>query len=49
VFVRVAIVLSFLLIASSILSTSDAGVARVLDDWRARQTAAVAETPSDDG
>ena len=37
------------LLAASILSTSDAGVARVLDDWRARQTAAVADAPSDDG
>ena len=37
------------LLAASILSTSDAGVAQALDDWRARQTAAVAEAPSDDG
>ena len=36
-------------LAASILSTSDAGVAHALDDWRARQTAAVAEAPSDDG
>jgi 5-(carboxyamino)imidazole ribonucleotide mutase len=37
------------LLAASILSTSDAGVADALDGWRARQTAAVAESPSDDG
>ncbi len=33
------------LLAASIVALSDAGVAAALDEWRARQTAAVAETP----
>ena len=37
------------LLAAAVLALSDPGIARALDDWRARQTAAVAEVPSDDG
>ena len=33
------------LLAAAIVAQNDAGVAQALDDWRARQTAAVAETP----
>ncbi|MBO6717490.1 MAG: 5-(carboxyamino)imidazole ribonucleotide mutase [Rhizobiaceae bacterium] len=36
------------LLAASILATSDEDVAARLADWRAKQTAAVAETPSDE-
>ena len=35
------------LLAVSILALGDGELATVLDDWRARQTAAVAETPAD--
>ncbi|HIC80460.1 MAG TPA: 5-(carboxyamino)imidazole ribonucleotide mutase [Kiloniellaceae bacterium] len=35
------------LLAAAVLALSNAGIARALDDWRARQTAAVAETPVD--
>ena len=37
------------LLAAAILALSDAGVASALEAWRARQTAAVAEQPADDG
>src|SRR5262245_27472862 len=33
------------LLAASILALSDAQIARVLDDWRSRQTAAVGDSP----
>ena len=33
------------LLAAAIVAQNDAGVAQALDGWRARQTAAVAETP----
>ncbi|WP_420346852.1 5-(carboxyamino)imidazole ribonucleotide mutase [Pelagibius sp.] len=36
------------LLAAAVLALSDAGLARALDDWRARQTAAVAEQPVDE-
>ncbi|WP_089413315.1 5-(carboxyamino)imidazole ribonucleotide mutase [Amphiplicatus metriothermophilus] len=36
------------LLAASILALSDADVAKRLADWRARQTAAVGETPKSD-
>ena len=35
------------LLAASVLSLSDPTVESALDDWRAKQTAAVAETPSE--
>ena len=35
------------LLAAAVLALSDEALAARLDDWRARQTAAVAETPSD--
>ena len=35
------------LLAASVLSLSDPGLAKRLDDWRAAQTAAVAERPAD--
>ncbi len=35
------------LLAASILALGDAGLTRRLEDWRARQTASVAETPQD--
>ncbi|MCP4327725.1 MAG: 5-(carboxyamino)imidazole ribonucleotide mutase [Alphaproteobacteria bacterium] len=35
------------LLAGSIVALGDEAVAAALDDWRARQTAAVAETPAD--
>jgi 5-(carboxyamino)imidazole ribonucleotide mutase len=35
------------LLAAAVLALSDAALARRLDDWRQRQTAAVAERPSD--
>jgi 5-(carboxyamino)imidazole ribonucleotide mutase len=37
------------ILAASVLALSDAGLAERLDAWRARQTAAVAEAPSDEG
>lgn len=37
------------LLAAEILALSDPAVATALEAWRARQTAAVAEVPSDDG
>ena len=37
------------LLAAAVLALSDAALAERLDAWRARQTAAVAERPSDDG
>ena len=37
------------LLAAAVLALSDSAVAAALDDWRAQQTAAVAEAPSDDG
>jgi 5-(carboxyamino)imidazole ribonucleotide mutase len=37
------------LLAASVLALTDAGLAERLDAWRARQTAAVAETPTDEG
>ena len=37
------------LLAAAVLALSDSTVAAALDDWRTRQTAAVAEAPSDDG
>lgn len=37
------------LLAAAIVAQGDAGVAQALDDWRARQTAAVAETPGSAG
>jgi len=37
------------LMAAAVVALHDPAVARALDDWRARQTAAVAEIPSDDG
>jgi len=36
------------LLAAAVLALSDAQVAAALDDWRARQTAQVAEAPSDE-
>ena len=36
------------LLAAAVLALSDAGVAAALDDWRARQTAQVADAPSDE-
>ncbi len=36
------------LLAASILATSDSDVAQRLDEWREKQTASVAETPSDE-
>lgn len=36
------------LLAASVIALHDPKVAKALDDWRARQTAAVAEAPSDD-
>ncbi|MBK8456456.1 MAG: 5-(carboxyamino)imidazole ribonucleotide mutase [Phyllobacteriaceae bacterium] len=36
------------LLAAAVLALGDPALAARLDDWRARQTAAVAETPSDD-
>jgi 5-(carboxyamino)imidazole ribonucleotide mutase len=36
------------LLAASVLSLSDAGLAGRLDTWRARQTSAVAERPKDE-
>ncbi len=36
------------LLAAAVLALSDAALAARLDDWRARQTASVAETPSGD-
>ncbi len=36
------------LLAAAVIALSDAKVARALDDWRSRQSAGVAETPSDD-
>ncbi len=36
------------LLAAAVLALSDAQVAAALDDWRARQTAQVADTPSDE-
>ena len=36
------------LLAASVLALGDAGVAAALDDWRARQTAQVADAPSDE-
>ncbi len=36
------------LLAAAVLALSDARVAAALDDWRARQTAQVAEAPSDE-
>lgn len=35
------------LLAASILATSDSGLAKRLADWRARQTASVADAPKD--
>ena len=35
------------LLAAAVLALSDTGIATALDDWRARQTAAVADAPSD--
>lgn len=35
------------LLAASVLALSDEAIARSLDDWRAAQTAAVAESPTD--
>jgi len=35
------------LLAAAVLALQDEGVAAALDDWRARQTAAVAERPDD--
>jgi 5-(carboxyamino)imidazole ribonucleotide mutase len=37
------------ILAASVLALSDAALAERLDAWRARQTAAVAEAPSDEG
>ena len=37
------------LLASAVLALSDPELAARLDDWRARQTAAVADVPSDEG
>ncbi len=37
------------LLAASILALADAAIARALEDWRAKQTAAVADAPADDG
>ena len=33
------------LLAASVLALSDPQIARALDDWRARQTAAVGDSP----
>jgi 5-(carboxyamino)imidazole ribonucleotide mutase len=35
------------LLAASVLALSDAALGKRLDQWRAKQTAAVAEQPSD--
>ncbi len=35
------------LLAGAVLALNDTDIAKALDDWRARQTAAVAERPSD--
>jgi 5-(carboxyamino)imidazole ribonucleotide mutase len=35
------------LLAGAVLALSDEAVAKALDDWRAKQTAAVIETPQD--
>lgn len=37
------------LLAGSVVGLGDSAVAQALDDWRARQTAAVADEPSGDG
>lgn len=37
------------LLATAILATADSDIAARLDTWRANQTAAIAERPSDDG
>jgi len=37
------------LLAASVLSLMDQRIALALEDWRARQTSAVAEAPSDEG
>jgi 5-(carboxyamino)imidazole ribonucleotide mutase len=37
------------LLAASVLSLMDQRIALALEDWRARQTSAVAEVPSDEG
>lgn len=34
------------LLAAAVLALQDKGLAKRLDEWRARQTATVAETPS---
>jgi len=36
------------LLAAGVLALSDARIAKALDEWRARQTAAVAEEPADE-
>jgi 5-(carboxyamino)imidazole ribonucleotide mutase len=36
------------LLAAAVLALGDADVAAALDDWRARQTAQVADAPSDE-
>ena len=36
------------LLAAAVLALADPAVAAALDDWRARQTAAVGEHPEDD-
>jgi 5-(carboxyamino)imidazole ribonucleotide mutase len=36
------------LLAASVLALTDAALARRLEDWRAQQTAAVAEHPTDE-
>jgi 5-(carboxyamino)imidazole ribonucleotide mutase len=36
------------LLAAAVLALNDEGLAERLETWRARQTAAVAERPSDD-
>lgn len=37
------------LLAAAILALGDPAIAAALDDWRAKQTAAVADEPADDG
>jgi 5-(carboxyamino)imidazole ribonucleotide mutase len=37
------------LLAAAVLALGDPKIAAALDEWRAKQTAAVAERPSDDG
>lgn len=37
------------LLAAAVIALSEPRVARALDDWRARQSAGVAETPRDEG